>query len=220
MITKQTIDLNSAAPDGVVVIDQPVVPASVSTRKHRGGRPAATQTEAGAEQQTASGAAHGDGIMTSHPVKTGRAEAIAADLNTASTADAGSDSQVKVGETASGVPSRKNKKVPSGIGTASATNVTKAGTANKVSTDRRTNAATRKGGAGARHGSKTELVLNKLRLARGASIEQLAEVTGWQAHSVRGFLSAVVRKKMSLNLTSETGKDGVRRYRIADGPVN
>jgi hypothetical protein len=46
----------------------------------------------------------------------------------------------------------------------------------------------------------------------------MIEVTGWQAHSVRSFLSAVVRKKLELNLISETGKDGVRRYRIqADG---
>src|SRR5262245_32569201 len=37
--------------------------------------------------------------------------------------------------------------------------------------------------------TKAELVLKKLRLARGATIEMLMEVTGWQAHSVRGFLS-------------------------------
>ena len=43
------------------------------------------------------------------------------------------------------------------------------------------------------------------------------EATGWQAHSVRGFLSAVVKKKLALNLVSETGKDGVRHYRIDNG---
>jgi hypothetical protein len=42
------------------------------------------------------------------------------------------------------------------------------------------------------------------------------EATNWQAHSVRGFLSAVVRKKLGLKLVSETGKDGLRRYRIAE----
>jgi hypothetical protein len=33
---------------------------------------------------------------------------------------------------------------------------------------------------------------------------------------VRGFLSAVVKKKLGLSLANEVGKDGVRRYRIDD----
>ncbi|AZO05161.1 MULTISPECIES: hypothetical protein [unclassified Mesorhizobium] len=33
---------------------------------------------------------------------------------------------------------------------------------------------------------------------------------------MRGFLSAVVKKKLGLNLISDVGKDGVRRYRIDD----
>ena len=64
--------------------------------------------------------------------------------------------------------------------------------------------------------TKAEQVLKKLRLAKGATIEMLTEATGWQAHSVRGFLSAVVKKKLGLNLVSEVGKDGARRYRIDD----
>ncbi|WP_245499115.1 DUF3489 domain-containing protein [Mesorhizobium sp. M1A.F.Ca.ET.072.01.1.1] len=65
--------------------------------------------------------------------------------------------------------------------------------------------------------SKSDLVLKKLRLVKGATIEMLMETTDWQAHSVRGFLSAVVKKKLGLNLVCDVGKDGVRRYRIDDG---
>ena len=64
--------------------------------------------------------------------------------------------------------------------------------------------------------SKTNLVVKKLRGVKGASLAQLSELTGWQVHSVRGFLSGTVRKKLGLNLTSDTDKDGVRRYRISD----
>jgi predicted transcriptional regulator len=69
--------------------------------------------------------------------------------------------------------------------------------------------------------SKIDIVLKKLRSAKGVSIQQLSEATGWQLHSVRGFLSATVRKKLGLNLISETGKDEVRRYRVVDaaGPA-
>lgn len=64
--------------------------------------------------------------------------------------------------------------------------------------------------------TKAEMVLKKLRLTKGATLHQLIEATGWQAHSVRGFLSGTVKKKLGLNLTSETSKDGLRRYRIND----
>jgi hypothetical protein len=64
--------------------------------------------------------------------------------------------------------------------------------------------------------SNADIVLKKLRLARGVTIAQMVEVTGWQAHSVRAFLSAVVRKKLRLELVSEISKDGLRRYRIVE----
>ena len=62
--------------------------------------------------------------------------------------------------------------------------------------------------------AELERLYEQLRTAKGVSIEMLIAEIGWQAHSVRGFLSAVVKKKLALNLMSEIGKDGVRRYRI------
>jgi hypothetical protein len=64
--------------------------------------------------------------------------------------------------------------------------------------------------------SKADLVLKKLRSTKGVTIALLMEVTGWQAHSVRGFLSGMVKKKLGLNLVSDIGKDGTRHYRIHD----
>ena len=57
------------------------------------------------------------------------------------------------------------------------------------------------------------IVSNRLRAPQGATIAAVMEATGWQKHSVRGFLAAVVRKKLGLTLVSE--KTGVARvYRI------
>lgn len=70
-------------------------------------------------------------------------------------------------------------------------------------------------GARATSASKQNLVISRLKTSRGVTLAKLVEITGWQKHTVRGFLSAVVRKKLDLPLISETGKDGSRRYRIA-----
>ena len=67
-------------------------------------------------------------------------------------------------------------------------------------------------------GTKAAVILKKLATAKGSTLEQLIEATAWQAHSVRGFLSGTVKKKLGLTLISEVGKDGVRRYRT-DGPA-
>jgi hypothetical protein len=68
--------------------------------------------------------------------------------------------------------------------------------------------------------SKAEQILKKLGSAKGVTIPQMMETTGWQAHSVRGFLSGVVRKKLGHVLVSELGKDGLRRYRIIAGSTS
>lgn len=62
--------------------------------------------------------------------------------------------------------------------------------------------------------SKTETALRLLRRKTGASLAELQEATSWQVHSVRGFLSGTVKKKLALPLSSEVTKQGVRRYRI------
>ena len=40
------------------------------------------------------------------------------------------------------------------------------------------------------------------------------KATGWQAHSVRGFLSGTVGKKMGLTVASAKGQDGERSYMV------
>ena len=62
--------------------------------------------------------------------------------------------------------------------------------------------------------TKAEIVLKMLRSSKGATIRSLADATGWQMHSVRGFLSGTVKKKLGLKLVGEIGKDGARRYRV------
>jgi hypothetical protein len=42
----------------------------------------------------------------------------------------------------------------------------------------------------------------------------MTQETGWQQHSVRGFLAGIVRKKLGLNLQSKN-VDGERTYCIA-----
>jgi hypothetical protein len=47
----------------------------------------------------------------------------------------------------------------------------------------------------------------------GATAAAIMEQTGWQPHSVRGFLAGAVRKKLKLTLHSSK-VDGQRVYRI------
>ena len=81
----------------------------------------------------------------------------------------------------------------------------RAGTSNKASTTKPPRT------------TKAAAVLALLRGKQGASIEEMTKATGWQAHSVRGFLSGTVKKRMGLTPGSVVDKSGIRRYRIAGG---
>ena len=65
-------------------------------------------------------------------------------------------------------------------------------------------------------GSKQDRVLALLRRPDGATLDVLVKATGWQKHSIRGFLAGTVRKKLKLPLRSEK-IDGARIYRIGAG---
>ena len=67
----------------------------------------------------------------------------------------------------------------------------------------------------AREGSKSAAIIELLKRRTGVTLQELMTATGWQAHSVRGFLSASVGKKMGLDLDSSKREDGQRVYRIA-----
>jgi hypothetical protein len=67
---------------------------------------------------------------------------------------------------------------------------------------------------GTRAGSKAATVLELLKQPGGVSLKSLMKATGWQAHSVRGFLSGSLRKKMALTIVSTKSDDGERTYAL------
>jgi hypothetical protein len=67
---------------------------------------------------------------------------------------------------------------------------------------------------GARTGTKTAKILRLLERPNGASLTELTKASGWQPHSVRGFLSGAVRGRMRLKITSTKREDGERAYHL------
>src|SRR5262245_31729076 len=67
--------------------------------------------------------------------------------------------------------------------------------------------------AAVRPGTKQLATIDMLRSPGGATMAALTKATGWQSHSVRGFLAGVVRKRLKLDLESSL-VEGVRIYRI------
>ena len=63
-------------------------------------------------------------------------------------------------------------------------------------------------------GSKKAAVLALIQRPKGATLAELMQATAWQAHSVRGFLSGTLRKKMNLKVGSVKREDGEWVYSI------
>lgn len=66
----------------------------------------------------------------------------------------------------------------------------------------------------AREGSKTAAILELLKRPEGAPARELLKATGWQPHSLRGFISGMLGKKMWLTVASTKAEDGERSYSV------
>lgn len=66
-----------------------------------------------------------------------------------------------------------------------------------------------------RDGSKKAIVLELIRRADGASLKEIMDATDWQTHSVRGFISGSLGKKMGLTVESFKRSDCEHAYRTA-----
>lgn len=63
--------------------------------------------------------------------------------------------------------------------------------------------------------SKANTVLEMMRRPGGATMPEIMDATGWQKHSVRGFVAGAVGKKLGIAVESTRREDGIRVYRIA-----
>jgi hypothetical protein len=65
-----------------------------------------------------------------------------------------------------------------------------------------------------REGSKQAAVLELMRRPKGATLAEIMKATGWQAHTVRGFVSGTRIKKPGLKVESFRSEDKERTYRV------
>jgi hypothetical protein len=67
-----------------------------------------------------------------------------------------------------------------------------------------------------REGTKQAVLIALLTRAEGATLAQMTEATGWQAHTVRGAIAGALKKNLGLEVISEKQPGSDRNYRIAN----
>ena len=65
-----------------------------------------------------------------------------------------------------------------------------------------------------REGTKQAVLIAMLRRPDGADLDEIAEATGWQKHTIRGAISGALKKKLGLEVTSTKDGQGRRVYRL------
>ena len=76
-------------------------------------------------------------------------------------------------------------------------------------------AGAKKAATAPRSGTKTNKILDLLKRPGGVTLQELVKATGWQPHSVRGFLSAAIGKKMGTPVESFKSSEGDCSYRLS-----
>ena len=107
---------------------------------------------------------------------------------------------------AKGKPSKKAR---------SAKRAAKAPKAAEVAKPEKTSKHEKAGIGGTREGSKSAAVVELLKRPDGATLKEIMKATGWQPHSVRGFISGTLGKKMRLKVESAKREDGERVYSLS-----
>jgi len=65
-----------------------------------------------------------------------------------------------------------------------------------------------------REGTKQAQLIAMLRRPEGADLDEIAEATDWQKHSIRGFISGTLKKKLGLEVTSTKDHQNRRIYKL------
>ena len=67
-----------------------------------------------------------------------------------------------------------------------------------------------------RSGTKQAALIDLLKRAEGATLQQMTAATGWQVHTVRGAMAGALKKKLGLEISSEKQQGAERVYRITN----